>query len=118
MSALDTGVGKRCDMKRSEINRYIAEAATLFATNRFALPPFAYWTPKEWRQLGDEAAELRTQRLGWDVTDFGSGDFKSCGLTLVTLRNGRSSRPETAKPYAEKIMHVRDHQLRHSTITR
>ena len=111
MSALDTGVGKRCDMKRSEINRYIAEAATLFATNRFALPPFAYWTPKEWRQLGDEAAELRTQRLGWDVTDFGSGDFKSCGLTLVTLRNGRSSRPETAKPYAEKIMHVRDHQL-------
>ena len=55
--------------------------------------------------------ELRTQHLGWDVTDFNSGNFEARGLTLFTLRNGHSSQPETAKPYAEKIMHVRDHQL-------
>jgi D-lyxose ketol-isomerase len=98
-------------MKRSTINRYIAEAAAFFANNRFALPPFASWTSEDWRQLGGEATELRTQRLGWDVTDFNSGNFETCGLTLFTLRNGRSSRPETTKPYAEKIMMVRDHQL-------
>ena len=98
-------------MKRSEINRYIAEAEAFFATNLFALPPFASWTSEDWHRLGNEAIELRTQHLGWDVTDFNSGNFKARGLTLFTLRNGHSSQPETAKPYAEKIMYVRDHQL-------
>jgi D-lyxose ketol-isomerase len=98
-------------MKRSEINRSIAEAEAFFATNHFALPPFAYWTPGNWQQIGNEAIELRTQHLGWDVTDFNSGNFKARGLTLFTLRNGHSSQPKTAKPYAEKIMHVRDHQF-------
>jgi hypothetical protein len=98
-------------MKRSEINQYIAEAAAFFATNHFTLPPFAFWTPREWKELGNAAIELRTQRLGWDVTDFNSGDFKARGLTLFTLRNGHSSQPETVKPYAEKIMFVRDRQL-------
>jgi D-lyxose ketol-isomerase len=98
-------------MKRSEINQYITEAAAFFAANHFALPPFAFWTPQEWRHLGNEAIELRAQHLGWDVTDFNSGNFKARGLTLFTLRNGHSSKPETAKPYAEKIMYVRDHQL-------
>jgi D-lyxose ketol-isomerase len=98
-------------MKRSEINRYITEAATFFAENYFSLPPFASWTPEAWRHLGNETIELRAQRLGWDVTDFNSGTFETRGLTLFTLRNGQSSRPETAKPYTEKIMHVRNHQL-------
>ena len=26
--------------------------------------------------------------MGWDITDFGSGDFKKIGLSLITLRNG------------------------------
>jgi hypothetical protein len=26
--------------------------------------------------------------LGWDLTDFGSGDFQACGLILFTIRNG------------------------------
>jgi D-lyxose ketol-isomerase len=98
-------------MKRSEVNRYIAEAAAFFATHHFALPPFASWTPEEWRHLGDDAIELRTRHLGWDVTDFNSGNFEARGLTLFTLRNGHSSQPKPANPYAEKIMHVRDHQL-------
>jgi len=98
-------------MKRSEINQYIAEAEAFFAANLFALPPFASFTPQDWQHLGNEAIELRAQRLGWDVTDFNSGNFKARGLTLFTLRNGHSSHPETAKPYAEKIMYVRDQQL-------
>jgi D-lyxose ketol-isomerase len=46
--------------------------------------------------------------LGWDVTDFGSGDFWKRGLFLFTLRNGNPRRDK--KPYAEKIMIVEDGQ--------
>jgi D-lyxose ketol-isomerase len=88
-------------MKRSSINRYICEARAFFAENRFVLPPFADWTPETWQQRGVEANELRTQRLGWDVTDFNAGHFDTLGLTLFTLRNGSSTASNLAKPYAE-----------------
>lgn len=95
-------------MKRSEINRSIAEADAFFAENRFVLPPYADWTPEDWLKRGSEANELRVQRLGWDVTDFCSGRFETLGLTLFTLRNGS---PEGGKIYAEKIMFVRQDQV-------
>jgi hypothetical protein len=98
-------------MKRSAINQYILDAIAFFAENRFVLPPYADWSPEEWQRLGNEANELRTQRLGWDVTDFNSGHFETLGLTLFTLRNGSSSMSKMAKPYAEKIMFVRQNQV-------
>ncbi len=99
-------------MKRSEINQCIAEASTFFARNRFILPPFADWTLKEWRECGNTADELRASRLGWDVTDFNSGDFRAKGLTLFTLRNGLvNGNGKAAKIYAEKIMFVREKQV-------
>lgn len=98
-------------MKRSEINRYIAEADAFFARNGFLLPPFAHWSPQDWRQRGPEAGELRAARLGWDVTDFHSGGFHSIGLTLFTLRNGVAATARPAKTYAEKIMFVRESQV-------
>lgn len=97
-------------MKRSEINRYIAEADAFFAENHFELPPYAHWTPEEWKQRGDDADEVRNMQLGWDVTDFASGDFEKVGLTLFTLRNGALN-GGGAKVYAEKIMFVRENQL-------
>ena len=42
--------------------------------------------------------------LGWDVTDFGSGDFEHIGRTLFTLRNGRHDDPRYPKSYAEKFI--------------
>ena|SRR5690554_1431468 len=42
--------------------------------------------------------------LGWDITDFGSGEFYKRGLFLFTLRNGKYKVDK--KPYAEKIMIV------------
>ena len=42
-------------MKRSELNRYIAEADAFFAKHHFVLPPFAQWTPQEWDKQGPEA---------------------------------------------------------------
>ena len=96
-------------MKRSEINRCIAEAAEFFAKNHFMLPPYAEWTLDDWGRSGSEADELRTHKLGWDVTDFSSGKFATLGLTLFTLRNGS---PEGGgKVYAEKIMFVRENQV-------
>lgn len=98
-------------MKRSELNRYIAEADAFFAKHHFVLPPFAHWTPQYWERQGPEANEIRTQRLGWDVTDFASGDFRKTGLTVFTLRNGLSPEGKPSKVYAEKIIYVRDGQI-------
>lgn len=98
-------------MKRSAINACIEEARAFFAQQRFILPPFAEWTPDEWQRRGAEADEIRTSRLGWDVTDFNAGSFESLGLTLFTLRNGSLREGRLSKAYAEKIMHVRQNQV-------
>ena len=98
-------------MKRSDINRSILEASTFFAKNRFILPPYADWKPEEWQRRGSEAEEIRANRLGWDVTDFNSGQFESLGLTLFTLRNGSLVGGKPPKIYAEKIMFVRQDQI-------
>ena len=98
-------------MKRSEINRNIAEAAAFFRKNGFTLPPYAAWTPQQWRQYGSQADALRAAQLGWDVTDFGSGRFLTLGLTLFTLRNGQPGGGPAGKIYAEKIMFVRRNQV-------
>jgi D-lyxose ketol-isomerase len=46
--------------------------------------------------------------LGWDLTDFGAGDFLKRGLILFTLRNGNPDRDK--KTYAEKIIIVEENQ--------
>jgi D-lyxose ketol-isomerase len=92
-------------MKRSDINARIRQADAFFAAHGFHLPPFAHWTPDDWRSQGAEVAEIVDRQLGWDVTDFGSHDFSRIGLLLFTLRNGRVDDPRS-KPYAEKIMRV------------
>jgi D-lyxose ketol-isomerase len=98
-------------MKRSQINALIRDAEEFFAEQRFPLPPFARWTPEEWQQRGPEADEVRERQLGWDLTDFGSGDFDRVGLLLVTIRNGDAKSPGTTKNYAEKVMIVRENQV-------
>jgi D-lyxose ketol-isomerase len=99
-------------MKRSEINREIKVASNLFHKNGFRLPPFAYMSPEEWSKKGDEIAEIVDNRLGWDVTDFGVGDFARLGLLLFTLRNGNSTKKASyPKNYAEKIMVIKEGQV-------
>jgi len=67
-------------------------------------PPYAYWSLDQWCEAGRECDEIRRCMLGWDVTDFGSGDFGRIGRTLFTLRNGRSGSDEFPKTYAEKFI--------------
>lgn len=97
-------------MKRSEINRYIREFKAELDKICFKLPPFCGIKAEEWADLGHEYDEIRDRMLGWDVTDFGSGDFFNIGLQLVCLRNGEFGNPNS-KTYAEKIMLVRDGQV-------
>ncbi len=91
-------------LKRSEINRSIDLAMRIFKRAGVALPPFAQWSPTQWLEVGQEAEEIRRCMLGWDVTDFGSGNFKAIGRTLFTLRNGHAADTRYAKPYAEKLL--------------
>jgi D-lyxose ketol-isomerase len=97
-------------MKRSEIDGYIDEAAEFFDRHGFRLPKFAFWSIAQWNRAGNEADEIRQCRLGWDITDFGSGKFMDVGLTLFTVRNGRPNDP-ASKCYCEKVMLVREGQL-------
>jgi len=92
-------------MKRSAINEAIREAAQFFAEMGFLLPEFAFWTPQDWEKAGPEADEIRHCMLGWDVTDFGKGDFARTGRTLFTLRNGLHNDPRYPKIYAEKFIY-------------
>ena len=81
-------------MKRSEINAIMRDAKQMFADYRITLPPFVLWTPEEWKTKGAEVSEIKENMLGWDITDFGQGDFSKCGLLLITLRNGNQKNPE------------------------
>lgn len=99
-------------MKRSEINNIMKDALALFEEYKISLPEFVLWTPDEWKTKGDEANEIRENMLGWDITDFGNGDFNKIGLFLITLRNGNQKNAEKyPKPYAEKLMIVREKQI-------
>ncbi|MBP5293737.1 MAG: D-lyxose/D-mannose family sugar isomerase [Clostridia bacterium] len=97
-------------MKRSEINKIMKDAAAFLNEHQFLLPPFAYFTPEEWKEKNHEYDEIRRNCLGWDITDFGSGDFHKCGLFLFTLRNGNMHNKNDLKVYAEKIMIVEENQ--------
>ncbi len=98
-------------MKRSRINELQREAVDFFDRCCFRLPPWAFWSVDEWKANYDAASEIRENALGWDLTDFGSGDFEKIGLLLFTLRNGNPKAPPTSKQYAEKIMIVREGQV-------
>lgn len=98
-------------MKRSEINSIIQESMDFIAGFHFALPPFASWTPEDWSHKGHECDEIRDNMLGWDITDYGLGEFDKVGLVLVTIRNGNQNDPRYKKPYAEKLLISQEDQV-------
>lgn len=100
-------------MKRSDINRIIREGEAFMRSFGYVLPPFAHLTPEQMVALKPELSGIIEANLGWDITDFGLGNYAEKGLFLFTARNGRMS--DLAKGrgmlYAEKAMIARDGQV-------
>ena len=97
-------------MKRSEINACIKYMENLIQSHGFKLPPFCSWTPQEWETKGHEYDEIRDNMLGWDITDYGKGDWEKLGFALVTIRNGNQHNPKYKKVYAEKLLMLKEGQ--------
>ncbi|MCS7088117.1 MAG: D-lyxose/D-mannose family sugar isomerase [Thermoflexales bacterium] len=93
-------------MKRSEINTIMREADAFLRAMHFHLPPWAYWSLNDWVAHRAQAQEVMRRRLGWDITDFGQGHFKTLGLFLFTLRNGtlEALRAGRGMCYCEKVL--------------
>ncbi len=100
-------------MKRSRINAIMQAADEMIRHYGFVLPPFASWTPEEFRANKTRAARVISGRCGWDITDYGQGRFDELGLFLFTLRNGLLSDLQRGGGmcYAEKLLISRQDQL-------
>ena len=98
-------------MKRSDINKSIKTMEALMSKYSFMLPEFCHWPPEDWQTKGSEYDEIRDNMLGWDVTDYGIGNFAALGLTLITIRNGNIHNDKYTKTYAEKIMMIQEGQV-------
>jgi D-lyxose ketol-isomerase len=98
-------------MKRSEINAALREMEQMIRKSGITLPPFCGFRPEDWQKCGHEYDEIRDCMLGWDITDYGLGDFDRVGFSLITLRNGSRALPERyPKVYAEKLLYLREGQ--------
>ena len=98
-------------MKRSQINKALRELEAMCVKEHCYLPPFCHFTPAEWLEKGHEYDEVRDCMLGWDITDFGSGDFDKIGFSLITIRNGnRKMTAKYPKVYAEKLLYLKEGQ--------
>ena len=89
-------------MKRSEVNAIIKGVEDFFVQHQFKLPVWAAWSPEDWKGKYKTCSEIIDNKLGWDITDFGSGEFNKCGLSMFTIRNGNWDKKD--KMYCEKIM--------------
>ena len=100
-------------MKRSEVNRILLEGEAFIRSHGQILPPFSAWTPAVMKARRGEIAGIVERRLGWDITDYGRGDFERRGLLLFTARNGDAEdlRKGRGMLYAEKIMISRRDQV-------
>ena len=90
-------------MKRSEVNHAIKWAEDLLAKQKISLPPFAKKSAEDWDAKRD--ALIQRVMLGWDITDFGLGDFEKVGAVLFTVRNGEI---DGDVPYCEKYIMLKD----------
>ena len=92
-------------MKRSRINAVIKDMRNMIKEHGFELPPFADFSAREWQSLGHDYDEIRDNKLGWDITDYGLEKFDEVGFSLFTIRNGNQKMKEKyPKPYAEKLL--------------
>jgi D-lyxose ketol-isomerase len=107
----DNALQERSHMKRSEINTKIKQGITFLESMKYVAPPFVYWSAADWQSKGKEYDEIRDCMLGWDITDFGSGDYEHIGLLVITTRNGIADSQTYFKAYAEKCLIISEGQV-------
>lgn len=91
-------------MKRSQINSVILKMENLLNNQKFYLPEWASWAPEQWSNKKN-IEEIVENKLGWDITDFGLGNYEKQGFALFTIRNGNvNQRDKYPKTYAEKLL--------------
>lgn len=95
-------------MKRSEINSAIIWAEELCKKHSITLPPFANFKADKAEFSKDGRENIVKTMLGWDVSDFGTNDFETCGAVLFTVRNGDVYDSKIGTPYAEKYIFLKD----------
>lgn len=101
-------------MKRSTVNDIIREADAFMRSFGFVMPPFAYLTPEALKErVGTDGAMIRDHMMGWDITDYGQGDYDNMGLFLFTVRNGNAANVARGMGplYAEKLLISEANQL-------
>ena len=86
-------------MKRSEINKSIVWAENLLEANNIRLPDLAYMAPEAIQEVSSMLETVKSVMLGWDITDFGTGNFERTGAVLYTVRNGCLNNPAIGVPY-------------------
>lgn len=97
-------------MRRSEINNAVGWAIKLLEKNNFKLPHFAYWDMETWKENKAATDVIQRVMLGWDITDYGQGNFEKLGGVLYTIRNGDVTNRSIGTPYAEKLILLLDGQ--------
>ena len=97
-------------MKRSEVENSINWAKDLLKRNNITLPMFGYWDVNDFKRRRDDIETIVKTMRGWDVTDFGEGDFQKVGSVLFTIRNGLLG-TDIGCPYAEKLILMREGQI-------
>jgi hypothetical protein len=99
-------------IKRSEVNHIMREADKFIRSFGYILPPFAYWSPSEFKERKAAAGWIIEHNCGWDITDYGLGTFDKEGLFLFTVRNGNNADLGKGRGmlYAEKAMISRQDQ--------
>lgn len=97
-------------MKRSEINAAVKWADELLKKNNIRLPLYAYWDMETWKAHRTELDTVKRVMLGWDITDFGTGDFSTVGAVLYTVRNGDMNDANVGVPYCEKYIVMKEGQ--------
>lgn len=101
-------------MKRSTVNEIIRESDAFMRSFGFIMPPFAYLDPEGLKaRVSSDGAMIRDHMLGWDITDYGQGDFENLGLFLFTVRNGNAANVARGMGplYAEKMLISEENQI-------
>ena len=95
-------------MKRSEISKIIKDAIAFLGEHKFLLPPFAYFTPEEWKEKITNMMKSETM-FSVGTSRISAQAISAAAVFSFSLsRSGNAHNPDDKKVYAEKIAIVEE----------